>query len=43
MALQMGYSYPDAVAEGQAALEAAEKDYSMGLMQRLQYTPQVPR
>merc|ERR1719160_2343780 len=41
MALQMGYSYPDAVAEGQGALEAAEHEYSLALMQRLQFTPQV--
>ena len=41
MALQMGYSYPEAVAEGQGALEAAEHEYSLALMQRMQFTPQV--
>merc|ERR1719316_1428306 len=41
MALQMGYPYPNAVAEGQKALEAAEYEYSQAMMQRMQFTPQV--
>merc|ERR1719240_1196264 len=41
LALQMGYPYEAAVAQGQAALEAAEREYSMSLMQQLQFTPQV--
>merc|ERR1719407_90507 len=40
-ALQMGYSYAEAVAEGQGALEAAEHEYSLALMQRMQFTPQI--
>merc|ERR1719440_1970201 len=41
MALNMGYSYPQAVAEGQGALEAAEHEYSLALLQQMQFTPQV--